>query len=118
MAQYMLLLYDNPASFAQVTPEQMQQIITEYGAWAKRLGTEGRIAGGHKLKEEGGKILKIDGQQVKVVNGPYSETKEVIGGYFMIVADGYDQAVEIARSCPHARYGVKIEVREIDPQGS
>ena len=73
--------------------------------------------GGEKLKDEGGKIMRQEKNQVKVVDGPYSETKEVIGGYFIVKADSYAQAVELAKSCPHIKYGPKIEVREIDPVG-
>jgi hypothetical protein len=115
MSQFMLLLYDNPSAFANVTPEQMQQVIQEYNAWAGKLGQEGRLVGGEKLKDEGGKIIKQDGKQVKVTDGPYSETKEVIGGYFIIKADNYAQAVDISKTCPHVKYGPRIDVRQIDP---
>jgi hypothetical protein len=115
MSTYMLLLYDNPAAFANVTPEQMQQVIGEYIAWAQKLGQEGKLEGGQKLKDEGGKVLRGAGKQTSVVDGPYSETKEVIGGYYLIKAKDYQDAVEIAKTCPHVKYGPKVEVREIDP---
>ena len=115
MSQFMLLLYDNPASFANVTPEQIQTIIEEYRAWAGKLGQEGRLAGGEKLKDEGGKVMRLEKAQVKVVDGPYVETKEVIGGYFIVKAANYAEAVEIAKSCPHMKYGAKMDVREVDP---
>lgn len=115
MTQFMLLLYDNPAAFANVTPEQMQQVIQEYSAWMQKIGKEGRLVGGEKLKDEGGKVLRTEGKQVKVVDGPYSETKEVIGGYFIINAKNYNEAVEVSKTCPHMKYGAKIEVREVDP---
>ena len=52
--------------------------------------------------------------QVRVTDGPYAEVKEVVGGYFLIRASSYDVAVEIARTCPHLRYGGRIEVRQVD----
>ena len=53
--------------------------------------------------------------QVRVVDGPYAEAKEVVGGYFLIEAADYDEAVEISKGCPHLKYGGRIELRQIDP---
>jgi hypothetical protein len=117
MHKYMLLLYDTPNAFAQVSPEDMQKVIQEYSAWAGKLGQEGKLLGGEKLTDEGGRVLRLEGGKPKVTDGPYSETKEVIGGYFVVQAKSYEDAVEIARSCPHARYGPKIEVRQVDQLG-
>jgi hypothetical protein len=47
------------------------------------------------------------------VDGPYAEAKEVVGGYFIVEADGYDDAVALCRDCPHLAYG-RIEVRQLD----
>jgi hypothetical protein len=52
--------------------------------------------------------------QVRVTDGPYSETKEVLGGYFLIEAPNYNAAVDRARDCPSFEYGGTIEVREVD----
>jgi hypothetical protein len=111
----MLLLYDNPAAWQNVTPEQMQNVIAEYVSWAQKLGQEGKLEGGQKLKDEGGRVLRLQGKQCSVVDGPYSETKEVIGGYYLIKANNYQEAVDIVKTCPHLKYGPKIEVREVDP---
>jgi hypothetical protein len=115
MAKYIFILYDDPRKKPSYTPEQMQKVIEEYGAWAAKLAEEGRLAGGHKLQEDGGKVLRADSaRQVTVIDGPYSEAKEVIAGFFLVEAEGYDEAVAIAKSCPHMRYGLKIEVRAAD----
>ncbi len=114
MHEYILFLYDNPADFANVTPDQMQSIVEEYSAWAQKLASEGKHTGGQKLRDEGGRIVTSAPDGVTVTDGPYSETKEVIGGFMTIRASSYDEAVEIARTCPHVRYGAKIEVRQID----
>ena len=52
--------------------------------------------------------------QVRVTDGPYSETKEVLGGYYIIEAGSYDQAIELSRDCPQLEYGGTIEVRQVD----
>lgn len=115
MPSYMLLLYDNPAAFADVTPAQMQAVIAEYQAWSGKLAGNGQLLGGEKLKDEGGKHMTQSGGKARVVDGPYAEAKEVIGGYFTIKAENYDHAVELSKDCPHLKYGARIEVREVEP---
>ena len=114
MARYMLMLLDTPADYAALTPQQMQEVVAEYGQWAARMGQEGKLAGGDKLADEGGKILKGKGSAAVVTDGPFAETKEVLGGYFIINAASYDEAVAIARSCPHAKYGCATHIRRIE----
>jgi len=115
MAQYMLLLHDSPQDFADVSLEDMQGIIAEYTAWREKLASEGRLVDGKKLADEGGKALSMKNGSVSVVDGPYSEAKEVLGGYFTIEAADYDEAVAISQDCPHLKYGERIELRAVDP---
>ncbi len=114
MAKYMLLLLDNPSDYASLTPQQMQDLVKEYGQWAGRMGQEGKLAGGEKLADEGGKVITGKGPKAVVTDGPFAETKEVLGGYFIINAASYDEAVAIARSCPHSKYGCATHIRRID----
>ena len=92
----------------------MQQVIQKYVAWGERLRKAGVLQGGEKLTDEPGRVMRGNGGQVRVTDGPYSETKEVLGGYYIVAADNYDRAVELARDCPHFEYGGTIEVRQID----
>lgn len=114
MPSYMLLLYDSPTDFADLSPEEMQQIIEKYRAWGEGLREAGRYVAGDKLKDGEGRVLRGGRGEVRVLDGPYSETKEVIGGHFTIRADDYAEAVEVARGCPHLEHGGAIEVRQID----
>lgn len=114
MAKFMLMLFDNPADYANLTPQMMQDLVKEYGHWAEQMGKEGKLAGGEKLTEEGGRVITGKGAKAVVTDGPYAETKEVLGGYFIVNAASYDEAVAIARSCPHAKYGASTHVRRID----
>jgi hypothetical protein len=114
MAQFLLLLHEDPASFADVSPEEIQRVIDEYSAWRKDLEKRGRVAGANKLKDEGGRSLSVQDGEVRVVDGPYAEAKEVVGGYFLIEAADYTEAIRISTECPHLRYGGRIELREID----
>lgn len=110
MPQYILLLHEDPAAFAGVSPSEMQAVIQKYGAWSQKLAQAGQLRGGEKLEDGTGRVIRAG----VVSDGPYTEAKEVIGGYFVIEAASYDEAVEISRSCPHCEYGV-VEVRQIEP---
>lgn len=117
MPKYMLLLHDNPASFRNVSPDEMQKIVEKYIAWGKKLREAGIIQSSDKLTDEPGRVMRRTDGQVRVTDGPYSESKEVLGGYYIIEAASYDNAVEHARSCPHLDYGGTIEVREVEVMG-
>ena len=76
----------------------------------------GKLTAGKKLADGEGRVLRRSGGQLSISDGPYTESKEVVGGLFEIVADNYDQAVEIANQCPHLEFGI-VEVREIEIGG-
>ncbi|MGH9319384.1 MAG: YciI family protein [Vicinamibacteria bacterium] len=111
MAQFMLLLHDRPGLFEGLSPQEIQAVVDEYRGWGQKLGET--LAGGHKLKEEGGRQIVARGDEVLVTDGPFAEAKELMGGYFIIRAASYDGAVEIAKTCPHLRYG-RMEIRQVD----
>jgi hypothetical protein len=93
-----------------VPPEEIQGAIDRFYEWHDRLVGEGTMKRGHRLAREG-KTVSRDG----VVDGPYAESKEVIGGYWFIVAGSLEEAVRIASDNPCLAYGLSFEVRPIDP---
>ena len=114
MAHYMILLQEEPAQAdAEMSPEEIQSIVAKYVAWRENLAGQGRLHGSNKLKDEGGKLMQKAGGTTQVTDGPYSETKEVIAGYFVIEAASYEEAVAMCQTCPHLDYGT-ITVREVD----
>jgi len=113
MPSYILLLKEDPTAFAALSPEQMQAVVQRYRVWREGLEKDGRLLGANKLTDEGGRLLQRKNGQVRVTDGPFSETKEVIGGYFAYRAESYDEAVKIAEGCPHLDFGT-IHVRQID----
>jgi hypothetical protein len=113
--KYLLLLHDAPGAYTNLSPEQRQQVIQKYIAWGEKLRNAGMLEGGQKLSDEPGRVMRASNGEVRVTDGPYSETKEVLGGYYIVRADSYDHGVQLARDCPHFDYGGTIEVREIDP---
>ncbi len=113
-SKFMLALHDDPSAFESLSPEEMQKIVQRYNEWAGALAKQGRMAGGEKLTDEPGQILRREGAKNTVKDGPFSETKEVLGGFFLILADSYEDAVAVCQDCPHLDYGGTIEIRAID----
>lgn len=115
MPNYMLILHESTTGFADYSLEDIQKIIADYVAWSDKLGADGKLVGGNKLRDDSAKMLFRDESGLRVTDGPFTESKEVIGGYFEIVAADYDEAVMISSTCPHLTYGGRIELREIEP---
>jgi hypothetical protein len=114
MPNYMLLLHrisDQPLSSS---PDEMMAITKDYMTWAEKMRAEGRLKGGDKLTNDAGKVMRVKDGRVTVTDGPYAESKEILGGYFAISAKDYDEACSLAESCPHLRYGGRIEVRQVE----
>jgi len=107
MAQFMLLLYDDPSHWATLSPEEMQKAIEKYTAWRKKAVDSNRLAG------DPGKVIRSQNGKPRVTDGPYSETKEVLGGYYTIEAANYDEAVKLAMTHPHVEYGNAVEIRQV-----
>ena len=115
MPKYMLILHDAMPVLATISPAEMQAIIEKYTAWGRRIGQAGHMAGGEKLREEGGKHLTKTGGKLVVRDGPYAEAKEVVGGFYLLNAASYDEALQLCSDCPHLDLGGRIELREVDP---
>ena len=88
----------------------MQETILKYGAWARKLKEEGRLLDAEPL-DHTGRVLDSAGGVV--TDGPFMETKEMIGGYYVYNAADIDEAVTIGRECPALTYGGSVEIRPI-----
>lgn len=108
MTQYLFIYHNPPGPDRQPSPEEMQQMFAQWKAWKEKWKAN-VVSVGDGLKR-GGRILK-DG---KVTDGPAVEAKEIVGGFSLIQAESYEQAVEVARECPivHMPNSV-IEIREM-----
>jgi hypothetical protein len=94
-----------------LSAEETQQVISQWMAWFKGLTETGKAVGGNPLAPSG-KI--VSGKNGRVVaDGPFAESKEAIGGYFMLDVATLDEAVTIAQACPGLPYGIKVEVRPV-----
>ena len=94
-----------------LSPEEMQQVASQWMAWFKGLMEQGKVIAGNPLEKEG-KI--VSGKNGRVVaDGPFAESKEAIGGYFLLHVKTIEEAVAIAKDCPGLAYGIKVEVRQV-----
>jgi hypothetical protein len=110
MSKFILLLREG--QYEGRSPEEMQKTLEKYMSWIQKLRDEGRYHAGEDLKETG-RILSA--KENRVVDGPFTETKESIGGFFLIEAKDYDEAVRVSKECPHLSYGGVVELREVNP---
>jgi hypothetical protein len=116
MAKFMLLLESPPGQWRDLSAEEIQRKVERYQAWADRVRTSGRYLSSEKLAEEGGKVLERRQGRLTVVDGPYAEAKEVVGGYFLFRAASFDEAIDLVRDCPFLE-DYRLAIRQTDPTG-
>ena len=108
-----MLLFRNAGqeTHQHLTPEQRRQLTVQWNNWFEGLAAQGKVAHGQPLGLEGRLVSGPRGE--RVTDGPFAETKEVIGGYFFLNVADLDEATEIAKGCPGLPLGVTVEVRPI-----
>jgi hypothetical protein len=111
--QYILLLHASEAGFAQMTPAQQQQGMAAYMAYSEALNKAGVIKGSNRLQPVANTTtVRIADGKTQVLDGPYADSKEQLGGYYLIDVPDLDAALSWAARCPGASHGV-VEVRPI-----
>jgi hypothetical protein len=106
--KYLLLQRGTAGKQEPPSPAQMEEMYTAFNAWKEKFKANIVEMGGRLAP--GGKVLTVSG----VMDGPLVESKEIIGGYMVVVAESYDRALEVAQGCPGLiRPGSNCEVREI-----
>lgn len=108
--QYMFLFRGNDWQKG-LSPEEMQKIAGQWMAWFERLTAQGKVTAGSPLESEGKVVSGKNGRVVS--DGPFAESKETVGGYFLLQVNSFDEAVAIAEQCPGLPYGAKVEVRPV-----
>jgi hypothetical protein len=111
--QYLLIHYADESGWSKMTPEQQQQGIAAYAAYSQALTAAGALKGSNRLQPIAAAttVRTIDGK-TQVLDGPYADTKEQLGGYFLIDVPDLDAALSWAKRSPGASHGV-VEVRPI-----
>lgn len=110
MANFIVLMEENDNAWAKLSPEEQQDILKRYFAWVDELRSKQIFRSGEPL-QSGGRVLSI--VNGAVVDGPFTETKEVLTGFFIIEAPDLDAAAAIARGCPALTHGERVVVRAI-----
>lgn len=111
--QYLLLIYDEEKKWEDMPQEQAGKMFAEYGAFTKDIKASGHFKAGEALKPvaTATTVRVRDGKRL-TTDGPFAETREQLGGFYMIEAKDLDEALAIAERIPSARIG-SIEVRPI-----
>jgi hypothetical protein len=105
-----MLIFRGTDWYKGLSPEEMQQVGDKWMAWFKGLMASGKAVAGNPLEREG----KVIGKNGRVVSdGPFAESKETIGGYFLLKVPTLDDAITIAQECPGLPYGIRVEVRPV-----
>jgi hypothetical protein len=107
MKDYLVMILNSEAAHAQVTPAEMQKLIAGHAEFGKNLHAAGIYRDGERLRPEAKRVRGKD-----VFDGPFAETKEALGGYYVVRAGSLEAATEIAKRCPMLD-GDTIEVREV-----
>jgi len=113
MNDFLLLLRGGNERMSLFSPEEMQQHMQEYFAWTNKLRSNGSLKDAAPLEAKGMVLTSENGRII--TDRPLAESKEVVGGYFLITADDIQHATKIAEECPILSVGGEVEVRKIRP---
>ena len=113
--QYMLLIYDQEKTWEEMPEDERGRLYGEYHSFTQELRDSGAFVAADQLQPVGSAttVRVRDGERL-VTDGPFAETKEQLGGYYLIEADSIDEAIAWAEKIPSARLG-SVEVRPIVP---
>ncbi len=111
--QYLLTLYADESGWSSMTPEQQQQGAGAYGAYTEALKQAGALVSANRLRPSAtATTLRTTNGKTQVLDGPYADSKEQLGGYYLIDVPDLDAAMTWAGRCPGVQHGV-VEVRAI-----
>jgi hypothetical protein len=97
-----------------MSPEEMQQAFQKWRAWIAKMRAKNQYLAGDPLEDTPGKVVRGP-HGAKVTDGPYAEAKEIVGGYMLIKAKSFADAVKISKECPGLARGGCVEVRQLMP---
>jgi len=111
--QYILMTYVNESGWTKLTKAEQEQGVAAYAAYTEALTKAGALVGSNRLgPTSAATTVRIANGKPQVLDGPYADTKEQLGGYFLIEAPNLDAAISWAVRCPAANHGI-VEVRPL-----
>ena len=115
MKEFMLIFIGAEYSTLGLSPEQMQERMGKWFSWNTKMREQGIVKNGDALHPHG---RRITGENRTVTDGPFAESKEIIGGFYTVKAVDYNAAIEIAQDYPDYDLGGIVEVREVLDYGN
>ena len=113
--QYLLLIYGEESGWDKLSKAEQDQAMAAFGTFTQSIAQSGHLRGGSELaKTSKATTVRVRGKKRLVTDGPFAETKEQLGGYYLIEAADLDEAIAIAARVPAADWG-SIEVRPLVP---
>lgn len=113
MPKFLMLAVEDGQRFTDVSPAEMQAIIERYVSWTEEMRRTGQLLDSNKLRDGEGRRVARRGEQIVVRDGPFPETKEVIGGYWIVDVPSDEAVVALAKKSPHLDFGT-LEIRRIE----
>ena len=111
--QYLLLIYENEQNWSHYTKNQGDSMMAEYGAFNDAIKKSGQYLGGNALQPTStASTVRVRAGKTSTTDGPFAETKEQLGGYYLVEAKDLDEATKLAARIPSAQWG-SIEVRPV-----
>jgi len=110
MKEFMMIFIGADYAELGLSPEQLQDKMTRWFAWNDKMDAQGILRGGAALTPVG---KRVSGPERVVSDGPFVESKELVGGYYTVAADSYEEVVKIAGDYPDYDLGGTVEIREI-----
>jgi len=115
MAKFLVLARGTGEAYKNRSPQEMQQIVQKYMAWTAGLRDAGRMLHAEKLSGDG-RVVRGSGVKMTVTDGPFAESKEILGGFWLLEASSYDEVQGFLKDHPHLDAG-SLEVRQIEDMG-
>jgi hypothetical protein len=112
MKEFLLLYRGDVTNIPQRSPEEAQATTKKWIDWIQNLAAQNQLVDKGNRLDHSGKVVKEDNV---VLNGPYTEIKESLGGYSLIKAESYEAAIDLVKDCPIFLSGGNVEIREINP---
>ncbi|MEQ8425709.1 MAG: YciI family protein [Cyclobacteriaceae bacterium] len=110
MKEFMMIFIGASYEELGLSPEQMQAQMGRWFAWGDKMKDQGILRGGAALLAKG---KRITGPKRVVSDGPFAESKELVGGYYTVAADSFEEVQKIAQDYPDYEFGGTVEIREV-----
>jgi hypothetical protein len=111
--QYLCLIYEDEKEWQKLPPAETEAILREYSAYSESMQRSGNYLGGNGLQPTNtATTVRVRQGKVATIDGPFAETKEQLGGYYLLKARDLNEAIQLASKIPGARFG-SVEVRPV-----